>query len=115
MQIACCGDQENMTTPRLIPFYDSHEGGVRDTNTNRRTTATGTVLCEKTQCIEEGSIQKTRQTVVVLDWGARSNAALGIFGVKVYSIVYIAVVQFSFTFVGVMFYVDLYFKFLIHI
>ena len=33
--------------------------------------------------IEEGSIQKTRQTVVVLDWGARSNAALGIFGVKV--------------------------------
>ena len=33
--------------------------------------------------IEEGSIQKARQTVVVLDWGARSNAALGIFGVKV--------------------------------
>ena len=69
----------------------------------------------KSQFIEEGSIQKTRQTVVVLDWGARSNAALGIFGVKVYSIVYIAVVQFSFTFVGVMFYVDLPFKFLIHI
>ena len=33
--------------------------------------------------IEEGSIQKARQTVVVLDWGARSNAALGFFGVKV--------------------------------
>ena len=42
-------------------------------------------LKEKTYrfLIEEGSIQKARQTVVVLDWGARSNAALGNFGVKV--------------------------------
>ena len=33
--------------------------------------------------IEEGLKQKTRQTVVVLDWGSRSNAALGNFVVKV--------------------------------
>ena len=33
--------------------------------------------------IEEGLKQKTRQNVVVLDWGSRSNAALGNFGVKV--------------------------------
>ena len=35
------------------------------------------------QAIEEGLKQKTRQNVVVLDWGSRSNAALGNFGVKV--------------------------------
>ena len=35
------------------------------------------------QCIEEGWRQKTRQNVVVLDWGARSNATLDIFGVIV--------------------------------
>ena len=29
-------------------------------------------------CIEEGWRQKLRQNVVVLEWGARSNAALGI-------------------------------------
>ena len=33
--------------------------------------------------IEEGLKQKTRQNVIVLDWGSRSNAALGNFGVKV--------------------------------
>ena len=56
--------------------------------------------------IEEGSIQKARQTVVVLDWGARSNAALGNFGLKMkHRVLYIAVVQFLFTFVGVAFYV----------
>ena len=33
--------------------------------------------------IEEGLKQKTRQNVVVLDWGSRSNATLGNFGVKV--------------------------------
>ena len=32
-------------------------------------------------------LQKTRQTVVVSVWGARSNAALGIFGLRVCSIV----------------------------
>ena len=36
--------------------------------------------------IEEGLKQKTRQTVVVLDWGSRSNATLGNFGVKVYEV-----------------------------
>ena len=61
------------------------------------TNADTIAITQSVVIIEEGSIQKTRQTVVVLDWGARSNAALGIFGVKVYSIVYIAVVQFSFT------------------
>ena len=35
------------------------------------------------QAIEEGLKQKTRQNVVVLDWGSRSNAALGNFGMKV--------------------------------
>ncbi len=33
--------------------------------------------------IEKGLKQKTRQNVVVLDWGSRSNATLGNFGVKV--------------------------------
>ena len=33
--------------------------------------------------IEEGFIQKARQTVVVSVWGARSNAALGMFGLHV--------------------------------
>ena len=33
--------------------------------------------------IEEGLKQKTRQNVVVLDLGSRSNAALGNFSVKV--------------------------------
>ena len=33
--------------------------------------------------IEEGWRQKARQNVVVLEWGARSIAALGIFGVNV--------------------------------
>ena len=33
--------------------------------------------------IEEGFIQKTRQTVVVSVWGARSCAAQGIFGLNV--------------------------------
>ena len=54
--------------------------------------------------IEEGLKQKTRQNVVVLDWGSRSKAALGNFGVHC--------VHFPFTFVGGMFYVDLYFEFL---
>ena len=35
------------------------------------------------QCIEEGLKQKTRQNVVVLDWGSRLNAALGNLGVNV--------------------------------
>ena len=38
--------------------------------------------------IEEGLKQKTRQNVVVLDWGSRLNAALGNFGVKVYHCVH---------------------------
>ena len=54
--------------------------------------------------IEEGWRQKLRQNVVVLEWGARSNAALGIL-VWLCSIVYIAVVHFPFTFVGGRFYV----------
>ena len=33
--------------------------------------------------IEEGWRQKARQNVVVFEWGARSNAALGISGVNV--------------------------------
>ena len=33
--------------------------------------------------IEEGLKQKTRQNVVVLDWGSSANATLGNFGVKV--------------------------------
>ena len=33
--------------------------------------------------IEEGLKQKTRQNVVVLDWGSRLNAALGNLGVNV--------------------------------
>ena len=44
--------------------------------------------------IEEGFIQKARQTVVVSVWGARSYAALGIFVLYVYSIVHAAVVLF---------------------
>ena len=48
--------------------------------------------------IEEVWKQKPRQTVVVLHWGARSNAALGILA-GMCSIVYIAVVHFLFTFV----------------
>ena len=54
--------------------------------------------------IEKGWRQKLRQNVVVLEWGARSNAALGIL-VWLCSIVYIAVVHFPFTFVGGRFYV----------
>ena len=37
-----------------------------------------TGVCGRT--IEEGFIQKARQTVIVSVWGVRSNAALGIFG-----------------------------------
>ena len=37
----------------------------------------------RTRTIEEELKQKTRQNVVVFDWGSRSNAALGNFGVKV--------------------------------
>ena len=44
--------------------------------------------------IEEGFIQKTRQTVVVSVWGARSCAALGIFGLNVrYCVHYTAVTE----------------------
>ena len=61
------------------------------------TVETGAVLyC---RVIEEVWKQKPRQTVVVLYWGARSNAALGILA-GMCSIVYIAVVHFPFTFVG---------------
>ena len=61
--------------------------------------------------IEEGFIQKTRQTVVVSVWGARSYAALGIFGLNVRYCVH-SCCTFPFTFVGGgMFYVDLHFKF----
>ena len=45
-------------------------------------------------CIEEGFIQKARQTVVVSVWGTRSYAALGIFGLNmqycVHAVVYIS-------------------------
>ena len=41
------------------------------------------VVMTKGATIEEGLKQKTRQNVVVLDWGSRSHAALGNFGVKV--------------------------------
>ena len=61
--------------------------------------------------IEEGLKQKTRQNVVVLDWGSRSNAALGNFGVKVWHCVH-RCCTFSLYFCGGMFYVDLYFEFL---
>ena len=49
--------------------------------------------------IEEGFIQKTRQTVVVSVWGARSYAALGIFGLSVQYCVH-SCCTFPFTFVG---------------
>ena len=56
--------------------------------------------------IEEGFMQKARQTVVVSVWGARSNATLGIVGLNVQYCVH-NVVHFPFTFVGEgMFYVD---------
>ena len=63
--------------------------------------------------IEEGFIQKTRHTVVVSVWGARSFAALGIFCLNVRYCVQSCWV--TFTFVGgggegVIFYEDLYFK-----
>ena len=35
------------------------------------------------EAIEEGLKKKTRQNVVILDWGSRSNATQGNFGVKV--------------------------------
>ena len=61
--------------------------------------------------LEEGFIQKARQTVVVSVWGSRSYAALGIFVLNVYSIVHAAVVLFPLLLWGGMLYVDLYFKF----
>ena len=61
--------------------------------------------------IEEGFIQKARQTVVVSVWGARSYAALGSFVLNVYSIVHAAVVLFPLLLWGGILYVDLYFKF----
>ena len=48
--------------------------------------------------IEEGFIQKARQTAVVSVWGTRSNATLGIFGLNVW-FVYSYIVDFPFTFV----------------
>ena len=67
------------------------------------------------EAIEEGFIQKTRQTVVVSVWGARSYAALGIFGLNVQYGVH-SCCTFPFAFVGgvergcLLFNVDLYFK-----
>ena len=55
--------------------------------------------------IEEGSIQKARQTVVVLDWGARSNAAVEICCVKVQQHCVHSCCTFPFTIVGVKLYV----------
>ena len=49
--------------------------------------------------IEEVWRQKARQNVGVLDWGARSNATLEIFGVIVYHCVH-SCCTFSFTLVG---------------
>ena len=49
--------------------------------------------------IEEGFMQKARQTVVVSVWGARSNATLGIVGLNVQYCVH-SVAHFPFTFVG---------------
>ena len=49
--------------------------------------------------IEEGFIQKTRQTVVVSVWGARSCAALGNFGLNVQYCVQ-SCCTLPFTFVG---------------
>ena len=63
--------------------------------------------------IEEGFIQKARQTVIVSVWGTRSYAAMGIFfGLNAWNCVH-SCCTFPFTFVGGggMFYVDLYFKF----
>ena len=40
------------------------------------------VICAKDR--EEGFIQKARQTVALSVWGARSYAALGIFGLNVW-------------------------------
>ena len=65
--------------------------------------------------IEERFIQKSRRTVVVSVWGARSYAAMGIFGLNVWYCVH-SHCTFPFTFVGGggrggMFYVDQYFKF----
>ena len=62
------------------------------------------------QSIEEGLKQKTRENVVVLDWGSRSKAALGNFGVKVYHCVH-RCCTFSLYFCGGTFYVDLYLSF----
>ena len=63
--------------------------------------------------IVEVFTQKARQTVVVSVWGARSNAALGMFGLHVRYCVDCCC-TFSLCFFlggGVIFYVDLYFKF----
>ena len=64
------------------------------------------------QSIEEGFIQKARQTVVVCVWGARSYAALGIFWSEC-AVLCTQLLYFSLYFcwgVG-MIYVDLCFKF----
>ena len=82
--------------------YHDHCGSCRIRTRN---------LCTRSLVrIEEGWRQKARQNVVVLDWGARWNATLEIFGV----IVNIAVVQFPLLLFGggEGVYVDLYFKFL---
>ena len=50
-------------------------------------------------CIEEGFIQKARQTVVVSVWGARLYATLGIFGLSVRYCVH-SCCTFPFTFLG---------------
>ena len=54
---------------------------------------------EDAELIEEGFIQKTRQTVVVSVWGARSCAALGNFGLNVQYCVQ-SCCTLPFTFVG---------------
>ena len=70
------------------------------------------IFMSSAQTIEEGFIQKARQTVVVSVWEARSYAALRIFGLSVRYCVH-SCCTFPFTFVGGggMFYVDFYLKF----
>ena len=82
-------------------------------NLDDRTNLNGDEVC--IQLIEEGLIQKARQTVVVSVWGARSYAAMGIFVLNVQYCVH-GHCNFPFTFVwgggrGDALCVDLYFKF----
>ena len=59
----------------------------------------GNTILGNFQAIEEGLIQKTRQTVVISVWGARSYAAMGIFVLNVQYCVHRRC-TFPFTFVG---------------